>query len=149
MSNAWFSGLLFGVGRTYLHQTFTECVSIQYTHFRHARCYCRLAKALWFYYVFWVFSYIIDKNSCLMYFISTKLSQIMCLINLNTLICQHIKCDCRLWKVIRLNCVFWEFSYITTCLKRYYFIKLLQIVYYVRSVEIRSKPMYSFMTTSL
>ena len=26
--------------------------------------------------------------------------------------CQHAKCDCRLWKILWFNCVFWDFSYI-------------------------------------
>ena len=115
----------------------------------YARCICKLWNALWFYCVFWVlicqmylqvmegslillrfwvFSYIIDEYSCLKYCIFTKLSQIVCLINVHILVCQHVKCDCWLWKVFYLICVFWEFFiYFTTCLKRYNFIKLLQV----------------------
>ena len=74
------------------------------------------------------FSYIIDNYSCLKYYIFTKLSQTVCLINVHILVCQHAKCDCKLWKVLRFYCVLWEFSYIATCLKRCNFIKLLQIV---------------------
>ena len=59
----------------------------------------KLWKALWFYFVFRVFSDIIDEHSCLKYFIYTKLSQIMCPIDLQILICQHAKYDSRLWKV--------------------------------------------------
>ena len=38
-------------------------------------------------------------------------------------------------------CVLWEFSYITTYLKRYNFIELLQIVFYGKNVEIKIKSM--------
>ena len=96
--------------------------------YRYAIYNCKLWKAFWFYCVFRRFSYIIDGHSCLKYCISTKLSQIVCLTNVHILVCQYAKCDCRLWRVLWFNCVFWEFSYITTCLKRYNFTKLLQIV---------------------
>ena len=76
----------------------------------------------WFYWFFRVFSYIIDYHSFLNCCISTKLSQIVCLINVHILVCQHARCDCRLWKIFR------EFLYIITYLKRYNFIKHLQIV---------------------
>ena len=36
--------------------------------------------------------------------------------------------------------LFWEFSYIKTCLKRYNFIKLLQTVCFDRNVKIKSEP---------
>ena len=58
----------------------------------------------------------------LKYCIFTKLSQI---------VCQHIKCDCRLWKVLWFNCIplgiFNIFYYVFETL--YKFIKLLKIVY--------------------
>ena len=79
----------------------------------------------WFYYVFWVFSYIIDEHSCLKYCISIKLSQIVCLINWHIMIMST--CQICL-KIVHFFCVFLEFSNITTCWKRYNFIKLLQIV---------------------
>ena len=44
---------------------------------------------------FLVFSYIIDDHSCLKCYIFTKVSQIMCLIDVHILVCQHAKCDCR------------------------------------------------------
>ena len=75
----------------------------------------------------WLFSYTIDDYSCLNCCISTKLSQIAYLIKVHILVSQHAKCDCRLRKVLWLDCVFWELSYITTFLKHYSFIKLLQI----------------------
>ena len=66
----------------------------------HVRCNCELWKALWFYCVFWVFSYFIDEFSCLKYCIFTKLLQIVCLINVNILVCQNAKCGyIRLWMV--------------------------------------------------
>ena len=75
----------------------------------HARCICKFWKALWFYCVFRVFSYIIGEYSCQKYYIFTKLSQIVCLINMYILKCQHAKCDCWLWKVLWFNCIFWVF----------------------------------------
>ena len=77
-----------------------------------------------FYCVFSVFSYIIDQHSCLKYGIFTKFSHIVCLMNVHILVCQYAKCNCRLWKIFRFDCVFWEFLHITTCQKRYSFIKL-------------------------
>ena len=51
------------------------------------------------------------------------------------LICQHVKCDCRLWNVLLFYCVFGTFSYYYyICFKRYNFIKLLQTVCWGRSV---------------
>ena len=35
------------------------------------------------------------------------LSQIVCMINVYILKCQHAKCDCCLWKVLWFNCIFW------------------------------------------
>ena len=70
-----------------------------------ARRIYKLWKALRFYCVFWVFSYIIDEYSCQRYCIFTKLSQMVCLINMYILKCQHAKCDCWLW----FNCIFWVF----------------------------------------
>ena len=49
--------------------------------YRYARCDCKLWNALWFYCVFWVFSYIISDHSSLNCCISTKLSLIVYLIN--------------------------------------------------------------------
>ena len=51
-----------------------------------------------------VFSYLIDEHSCLKCCIFTKLSQIVCLITVQILVCQHAKYDGRLWKV---NCCIW------------------------------------------
>ena len=68
---------------------------------------------------FWVFSYTIDEYSCLKYFIFNKLLQFVYLINVHILVCQNAKCDCRLWQFLWFNCVFWEFSYINTCVKDY------------------------------
>ena len=42
----------------------------------------------------------------------TKLSQIMCLINIQILIYQNARCNCKLWKVSWFYSVFWIFSYI-------------------------------------
>ena len=96
----------------------------------YVRCNYKLWNALWFYCVFRVFSYITDDHLCLNCSTSTKLSQIVCLINVHILVYQHAKCNCSLWKDLWFNTFFLAFSYIITCLKRYRFIKLLQIVYY-------------------
>ena len=63
---------------------------------------------------FWIFSYTFDEHSCLKYCIFTKVSQIVCIINVHFLVCQHAKYDSSLWNVL------WEF-------KHYTFIKLLQL----------------------
>ena len=57
-------------------------------------------KSPWFYCVYWIFSYITDKYSCLNCCISTKLSQIVCLVNVHILACQRAKCHCRLRKFL-------------------------------------------------
>ena len=43
--------------------------------------------------------HIIDDHSCMNYCIFTKLSQIMCLLNIHILICQHDRLDSSLRKV--------------------------------------------------
>ena len=98
--------------------------------YSNARCN---SKLLYFYCFFRVFSYIIDYHLCLNCCISTNLSQIVCLINLHILVCQHAKCNCRLYRrfsdSITLKFYFYGFFfYIITYLRRYNFIKLLQIV---------------------
>ena len=55
---------------------------------------------------FYVFSYIIDDHSRLNFCMSTKLSQIVCLINVHILVCKHATCDCSLWKVLWFNAFF-------------------------------------------
>ena len=75
--------------------------------YRHARCDWKLCNIPRFYIVFRVFSCTIDEHySCLKYCIFTKILHIVCLINVNILVCQHAKCDCRLWNVLWLNFVF-------------------------------------------
>ena len=69
------------------------------------RCNCKLWDAHWFYCVFGYFHTLFMLKYC----IFTKLSQIVCPINVKISICQHAKCDCRLWKVLYLFFVFfWE-----------------------------------------
>ena len=51
----------------------------------------------------------IDDHSCLNCSCATKLSQIVCLIDVHTLVCQHTKCNCRLWKILRLGYIFEDF----------------------------------------
>ena len=95
----------------------------------YARCDYKLWNAPRFYCVFWIFSYIIDEHSFLKHYIFNKLSQIVWLINVHILVCQRVKCDCSLWKVLLFNSYFWEIFIYYTCLKRYNFFKLLQIVF--------------------
>ena len=98
------------VTRTFIKLSHNVClIKTHILIYRHARCNCKLWKALWFYCVFWVLSYIIDEFSCLKYCIFTKLSQIVYLINIQIFLCQHAKCDCRLWKVFYSICVLCEF----------------------------------------
>ena len=85
----------------------------------HVRCDWKLRNTLWFYCIFGYFRYIIEDHSCLNCCISTKLSQIVSLIISCTLVYQHAKCDCSLWKVLWFSCVFLEFSYIISHLERY------------------------------
>ena len=124
----------------YHHKTFKNYVSDKYSYFDISiyQMWLQVMEGLLILLRFWVFSYIVDEHSCLKYCIFTKLLQIVCLINVHILVCQHAKCDCRLWKVFWFDCVFSAFSYITTCSN---FIILLQIVCQGRSVEMKSKPM--------
>ena len=63
------------------------------------------------------------------FFIFTKLSMTVYLINTHNVLWRYVRCDCRLWKVILLKCVIWDFSKLITCLKLFItFIKLSQIV---------------------
>ena len=81
--------------------------------YQYARFSAKLWKTLWFYCVFSVFSYIIvGEYSCLKYFILTKLSQIVYVIDVHILAWQNAKYDCRLWKVFLFNCDFlWIFKH--------------------------------------
>ena len=85
-------------------------INIHILIYRYARYNCKLWKALWFHRVFWVFSYIIDEHSRLKCCIFTKLSHIVCLINVHILISQYTKHDCSLWKVLLFNCFFYMFE---------------------------------------
>ena len=48
----------------------------------------------------------------LKYCIFTKLSHPMYLINIQNLVCQYARFDCKLWKILWFYYAFWEFSYI-------------------------------------
>ena len=72
----------FVFGSTYLHQN-VYLINKNISMYCYARCNCMLWKVIWFCCRFWIFSYIINKYLCLKYCISTKLSQIVCLINKN------------------------------------------------------------------
>ena len=67
------------------------CVEIlknyRQTHKIGILCNCKLWNAPWFCLIFLRISYIIDDYSCLKYCILTKVSQIMCLIDVHILVC--------------------------------------------------------------
>ena len=117
----------FVFGSTKLHQTFTECASNQYTHFDVLICQMWLqvmARLLIllrilgiFIYTWWAFM------SKVLYFHQNFTDCVS--VKVYSLVYQHAKFDCRLWKILLYNCIlFGNFSYITTCLKRYNFNKL-------------------------
>ena len=62
---------------------------------------------------FYEFSYIIEDYSCLKCCISTKISQIMCLINTHSLMFRYIKFYCKLWYASWSYCIFWAFHALT------------------------------------
>ena len=75
---------------TYLHQTFTEFISNQYTDINLSiyQVWLQVMEHLLILLRFYLeFSYIIDEYSCLNYCITNKLSEIVCLINVQILIC--------------------------------------------------------------
>ena len=85
-----------------------EClINTHNLKYRHARCNCKLLNAPWFCYIFWVFLYIIKDHSCLNC-ISTKLSQIECLIKTHILTYRHATCDCKLWNNSLFYCDIWQ-----------------------------------------
>ena len=105
---------------------------------------------------FLVFSYLFNNHLCGNYCICTKLSQIICLINTHFLIYRQVKTSSPIWLV------FEKFQ----CLKHYIFIKLSQISWngYIQNfnksfcrlllhvmkgkcIQLKSKPMLSFMAT--
>ena len=100
-------------GNTYLHQTFTECVSNRYPHFGVLICqmWLQVMESPLILLRFCVSSYIIDDYSHLNCCISNKLSQIVCLINVHILLCQHAKSNCKLWKVLWFNAFLRIFIY--------------------------------------
>ena len=65
---------------THIFTKLSQNVFLFNTHilmYQYARCNCKLWKAIWFYCIFWVFSYIFIEHSCLNCCISTKLSLIV------------------------------------------------------------------------
>ena len=79
ISQKWTS---FAFGSKYHYQTFTECVSNQYTHFNIStyHIWLQVMEHSLILLGFWVFLYIID-HSCLNFCISIKFSLIVYLIN--------------------------------------------------------------------
>ena len=106
----WQKGMAFAFGNIYPHQTFIEYMAnhllvhwcVRYITTSYGRPFDFIA-------FFGIFIHIHVWSVS----IFTKLSQIVRLISVNSLVCQHAKCDYRLWKLLLYNCVFWEFSYIT------------------------------------
>ena len=81
--------MAFVFGGIYLHQTFTECVSYQYAYFNVSICQIWLqAKERPL--ILFRFLGIFTHKCC----ISTKLSQIVYLMNINILIRHHARCYC-------------------------------------------------------
>ena len=116
-----------GICVTYLYQSFTKCVYNWYILWCIDIPVVTASYEMPFNLIFdCFFSSIIDEHSFLKYFIFIQHSQIVCIINIHILVCQHAKYDCRLWKVLWFNCIIWKFSNIFTCLKRLSFVKLRQ-----------------------
>ena len=80
--------------------------------FWHVRCDYNLWNAYWFYCIFRVFSYIFDDHhhSCLICYISTKISLIVYLINTHILIFWHVRYFYKLRKVFWFNWFFGNFN---------------------------------------
>ena len=74
----------FAFGSTYLHQTFTECMFNQYTHFDTSTCQMWLQVVECHLILLHFLGIFI--HYCLNYCISTKLSLIICLINTHILV---------------------------------------------------------------
>ena len=97
--NEWFLRLV-----THIFTKLKQNVCLINTHifiYQNARCDCMLWKAIWFYCIFCLFSYIIDGHAYLKYYISTKVS--LCLINTYIFICWHVRCNCKLRKSFWFN----------------------------------------------
>ena len=91
---------------------------------QHAICDCKLSNIPWLCWVFNEFSHIINNYSFLNCCIFTRISQTMCQNNTHILICRYARWNYRLWMVFWFKCLF-----LITCLKRYIFTNLSQIVY--------------------
>ena len=114
---------------------------VNHTHFliyRYARCNCKLWRPFDFITFFLVFSYIIDEYSWLKHCIFTKLSQIMCLINVKILVYQ-------MWLQVMegflLNFRFLRIFH-TSCLKRYNFIKIFKKVTLCKHLWLRQTSLF-------
>ena len=117
------------------------CVHFTYIHSDISTCYMwlKLWKALWFSWVFWVFSYIFEDILCLNYCISTKLSLIGNLINTDISICrmwlqvmEHIDIFIHYWGPF-MSEVFYLHQTFTDCMSVGYF-GILSIVCYCLSL---------------
>ena len=106
MSQKWKA---FAFGSTYLDQTFTECIYM-FWYINIPELTASYGIFLWFYCVFWSFSYIIIDHSCLNCCISTKLSRIMHLINTHILICWYARCNYKLLELVWFNKFFENFN---------------------------------------
>ena len=121
----------FVFGNTYLHQTFTE---YQYAHFGVPLCQILLQ--------------VMERPLILLRFLGIFIQNWQEFM-FEVLYLHQTFTDCvSSWKtfwymnillVSLIQLRFWEFSYISTCVKRYNLIKLLQIICIGRSVEIESK----------
>ena len=72
-----------------------------------------------------------EEKTRIAYYIFTKFFLFVCLSKLHILVCQHARCDGKIWNVPWFYCVFWVFSYIIivhSCLKCCICTKLFQTV---------------------
>ena len=106
----------------------------------HARCDCKLYHVLWLYCVFFLLILAHNQNhSCLNFCIIVKLSQTICLIDTHNLVYQNARYDCRLWKFLWINCVFFGIFIYYYMFKTLYFHQTL--TNYINSYRI---PLYSY-----
>ena len=110
--------------------------------YRYARCNCNLWKVFWFYCPFWYFHTLLTTIHVWIIVSSPNFHRLFVswmytfwYVNMSNVTIGYG----RLSSLIAF--FFWEFSYITTCLKRYIFIKTSQIMCLGRSVKIKSKSL--------
>ena len=102
----------FAFGSTYLHQSFTKCMSNLYTNFEILTCQMRLQVMEWPLILLRFFEYVHILLLTIHVWIVVsppKLSIMMCLINIHMLIYQHARNYSKLWNSTLFYYFFWEF----------------------------------------